>query len=513
MIDKIKSKKLSGRYLAKLIANIIGLIFGLIIQMIIPRSLGPKMYGNYEYLVNFFNKAFPFFTLGTDMGFYTKLSMRQREYGLISFYTYLTGFSIFVLFIFIYTCHVLGLTSIIWLDQTGKYIYMAAIYSALIWIIRILTHTSDAFGLTVFTEFARAAQKLLGLIILASFFLLKILNLEYLFIYYYIISILFIISFIIIFRKSGYYIFQEWSLNKEKIINYIKEFYNYSHPLFFASVISVITELMDHYILQLYGGSIQQGFFGLSYRVGAVCFIFTSAMTSLIIREMSVLFNKNDYVGMRKLFSRFGPALFMIAAYIGCFASVEARSISYIFGGSEFIAATIPMAIMSLYPIHQTYGQLTGSILFATGKTKLYRNITIVFMILGLPISYILIAPHNMLGLDIGATGLALKFVGVQLFSVNVMLYFITKILDINYYEFLKYQIVGIFLLLIIAFLSKMLVSELIHENNMIILRFIISGIIYTLVIALIIYFKPYVFGITKSDLTIVVNKVLRKIR
>ena len=39
---------------------------------------------------------------------------------------------------------------------------------------------------------------------------------------------------------------------------------------------------------------------------------------------------------------------------------------------------------MALYPIHQTYGQLCGAVLYSSGKTNIIRNISIPFQILGL---------------------------------------------------------------------------------------------------------------------------------
>jgi hypothetical protein len=79
--------------------------------------------------------------------------------------------------------------------------------------------------------------------------------------------------------------------------------------------------------------------------------------------------------------------------------------------------------VMALFPMFQTYGQLSGSVFYATGQTALYSNIGVFFLILGLPVTYFLIAPHAALGLDTGASGLSLKMVFVQGFGVNVMLY------------------------------------------------------------------------------------------
>ena len=107
-------------------------------------------------------------------------------------------------------------------------------------------------------------------------------------------------------------------------------------------------------------------------------------------------------------------------------------------GGESFKgAAVIPIALMSLYPIHQTYGQLNSAVYFATGRTKLYRNIGLVIKIFGLFVVYLFLAPKAQLGLNMGSTGLALKMVIVQLVGQNILLWFNTGFLKISFMKLL----------------------------------------------------------------------------
>ena len=86
---------LKKRYLFKLSTNLIGLVTGVGTYAIIPRGLGPILYGNFSFLTNFFQQIVNFFDMGTSMCFYTKLSQRQKEFGLVSFYLYFSGFTLF----------------------------------------------------------------------------------------------------------------------------------------------------------------------------------------------------------------------------------------------------------------------------------------------------------------------------------------------------------------------------------------------------------------------------------
>ena len=82
-------------------------------------------------------------------------------------------------------------------------------------------------------------------------------------------------------------------------------------------------------MLQKFAGSVEQGFYGFSYQIGGVCFLFTSAMTPLIIREFSIAFEKHKIQEVARLFN----------------------------------------------------GQLSGSVFIASDKTKLYRDISVFSML------------------------------------------------------------------------------------------------------------------------------------
>ena len=144
-------------------------------------------------------------------------------------------------------------------------------------------------------------------------------------------------------------------------------------------------------------------------------------------------FGNGDITQMALLFRRYIPMLYSIAAYFSCFIAMQADKVIYIFGGSKYKEASIAVAIMAFFPIHQTYGQLSGSVFYATGQTSLYRNIGVTSMLIGLPVTYFLIAPGDKWGINAGATGLAIKMVLLQFIAINVQLYFNSKYLKFSF--------------------------------------------------------------------------------
>ena len=161
---------LQKRYLYKLVANIIGFLVMMVTQAIIPRGLGPKVYGDFSFLTNFFNQIVGFLDMGTSIGFYTKISQRSKEFGLVSFYFYFAMFVSVVVLVFVTISVTTSLHVKLWPDQGVFYIVLAALWGIMIWLVQIINKMGDAYGLTVATEMARVSQKVLGLALIIPLF-------------------------------------------------------------------------------------------------------------------------------------------------------------------------------------------------------------------------------------------------------------------------------------------------------------------------------------------------------
>jgi O-antigen/teichoic acid export membrane protein len=301
-----------------------------------------------------------------------------------------------------------------------------------------------------------------------------------------------------------------WKISKDQVLAYAKEFYQYSHPLFVYAIVGLVVGILDRWLLQVFSGSVQQGFYGLSYQIGAICFLFTGAMTPLITREFSIAFAKQDLTQMAHLFRRYIPLLYGIAAFFSCFIAVQADKVAFIFGGAEFHDAALPIAIMSFYPILQTYGQLSGSVFFATAQTALYRNIGIIFMIIGLPVTYFLVAPIDMMGLNAGSTGLAVKTIVISFIGVNVQLFFNSRLLNLRFKKYFWHQIICLGCFLLIAILSKIAVDENAVMQDRVIVGFLCSGFLYSVMVIVLVYFLPIILGLSRADVKALVNNSLK---
>ena len=193
---------LKKRYLYKLSTNIISAGIYMITQIVVPRALGPRSYGDFNFLSNFFSQIINFLDMGTSTCFYTKLSQRQKESELVLFYMFFVGVVSLAVFVFVVVSQLTGVYSRFWPAQHMLFVYYGALFGILMWVVQILNRVTDAYGITVSSEKARIAQRLAGLIIILTLFGMNRLNLNSFFFYNYFVLIALGIAFVWIIHKS-----------------------------------------------------------------------------------------------------------------------------------------------------------------------------------------------------------------------------------------------------------------------------------------------------------------------
>lgn len=487
----MKEDSLKKKYLIKIGLSLLGLPFGAISQSLIARGLGPIAYGNFTFLTNLFNKIVNFLDTGTSIGFYTKLSQRLKESGLIKFYwffvlTVCVGLTLFLPLIFLLKMQVYFFP-----NQELKYIWLALLFCLLTWSSNIVSKIVDAYGYTANGEIIRFLQKILAVSLLSVLFFLNKLTLTTFFYYYYIITLFVFAAWWRLLKKNGVELFPKVSLKWKQHKSYIGEFYSYSHPLMVRSVVGLFGGILTIWLLQKFGGSVQQGYYGFSFKLISITVLFASTMTPLLTRELSVSFGEKDLAKMRSLLLRYVPLLYFIVCFMVSFFFTNAENISVLFGGEDFRKAKTAFAIMAFYPLTQTYGQLIGSLFYATGQTKLYRNIGLMLSLLGFPMTIILLGPESIYGLNLGSVGMSLKMVISGFISVNTLLWFGCKYLKMSFIKLFAHQIYSVLALLLLA-LSSSYVVDLFTANY--IASMLLSGFVYTTFVALLIVIIPYPF-------------------
>lgn len=496
--------KLGRQYAAKLAGNVVSLLAGMVVISLVPRALGPESYGRYEFLANFFQQLKGFLDMGTSTCFYTRLSQRQGDAGLVVFYRKLL---LWASVLMIGGALLLAETPVgnwMWAGEGAPLVGLAACFAAVTWWLDTTRKMVDAWHLTVRGEILYALSRIVAVLILAAVVLWWGLRLEEYFIYQIATLLLAIVALTYLLNKHRSA--ARDVLDPQPARTYIREFWDYSHPLVAYAAVGVLVGLADRWVLQTHAGAIEQGFFGLAFQVGAVCFLFTSAMTQLLSREFAVAWDQRNMERMRSMFRRIIPMLYTVAAYFSVFIACHAEDVIWLLGGQAWEGGALAMSIMVLYPMHQTYGQLSGSVYYATGQTKLYRNIGIAGMMAGLPVMLWLVFPVESGGLSLGAVGLAIKMVLLQFIFVNIGLWFNTRMLSLNYWKLLAHQLIVPATFLLCIFASSALLSLLALPR---LAQLLFSGVLYTLLVSMMILLIPQIIGLKQGEIGVIVRNTL----
>ncbi|MCT7529544.1 lipopolysaccharide biosynthesis protein [Aliarcobacter cryaerophilus] len=481
---------LKKRYLIKLCSNIVNGLINIVLVAIVPKALGPVAFGQFSYLQQFFMQFIAFLDAGTSTAFFTKLSANSTRKELLSFYFIFSIVLLVILFLVIYLLGMLNSLSFLLPDIPQEYIIYGALFGFFTWITQVYIKISDANALTVSVEIIKIVHKIASMALLL--YMVNFLSLDlYGYFYFHFISLLsFLMIITIVFKKKNIITKQILDFNL-KYLALVKEFFIFCSPLFVFNVIAIAIGLFDIWLLQNISGSVQTGFYGLAYSIAAMCFLFTSAMTPIISREFAKSFEENDLERVRDLFKKYIPMLYAISAYFSVFISFQTDNLLLIFTDEKFKDALFVLMIMAFYPIHQTYGQLSSSLFFATNATKLYKNIGLVSSFIGLIFSYIFIY-H----LELGALGFGAKMVLAQIIGVNIQLYFNTKVLNLKMLSFVIHQIYTIVVFAIFAYLSSIILN---FDKTLV--EFLVSGFIYTIFVLIFLILFPQIISVKREEL------------
>lgn len=559
MTAPAKTDSLGKRYLFKLVSNVATIPLFFILEAVLPRALGPSAYGNYNFATSLFQNFTNFLDMGTSTCLFTALSKRPKEFGLVAFYARI---AVVVLLLCLLAGLIMFLPDMGDLLMPGVPLWMAipaALWAYITWAGRVTRGMNDALGLTTHSEPVRVGVNVFSALALLGLYFGGLLTMPVLFGHQYVTLGLLAAGFAYCLR--GAWTDQPlpgisnaamehtadqtngWSLTKERQAAYTREFRRYSGPLFVTALFSALALSGERWMLQFFNGSAQQGYFSLSQKVGMACFMFVSAMTPLLTRELAVAHGKGDPREMARLLDRFAPMLYALSAWLACFTLAEAQAVVRLFGGGQFIEALLPVQIMALYPIHQGYGQVAGAVFYATGETRLLRNLTVFTLIAGLICAWILLAPPDagpvlgaggvtagtsaqegprlwgfslrdlgLNGFGLGASGLAWKMVGMQFISVNILLMACRRVAPFRYWRNLAHQVVCPLVLLALGFAARYGTEALGLGAGQDIFRFLISGCCYCLLCLPLALVCPFIFGMTREEAAAQLRRLFRRL-
>jgi O-antigen/teichoic acid export membrane protein len=487
-------KSIKNRFFFSVFTNLIRAVISFATGIALARILEPNHFGRLSFLLGTFLSFSKILDLGTSQAFYTFLSQKRQSRKFIQLY---------FIWLFIEICVtlvVLGLLfpddwiTFFWKGENKLAIILAFLASFLqntVWL--TFQRIFESERKTYFSQILNVSISISHLLAIIFFWYFNLININ-------IILLLIILEYVLLIFFLQKKIFNSNENNSEFILDVVlKQYLKFISPLIIYNLLAFLYEFSDKWFLQTYGGSTQQAFYSVSNQFSSIALLATSSIINIIWKEMSEAYFLKDIGKLYKLYIKSTNVLLFIGALIAGFLIPWTEKIVYFFLGYKYIGGYMTMAIMFLYPIHQSIGQINGTLLYATEKIKLQVLLGIIFMIASVIASYFFLAPKTNFipGLGLASKGLAIKMVLLQFIQVTATGLLISKQFK---WEF-KWitQIMIILICLTSGFFCNYFILKILPDLNFFVSIFI-NSLIYLLVNFTLFWNMPFLIGFSKKE-------------
>jgi len=498
----INNQSIKTRFLTTLFVNILKVGLSFLSGIIIARGLGPAGYGNFNFLLVSFASIITLLDMGTSSAFYTFLSQKRRSSKFYLYYLAWLGLQFLIALFLIAVFFPDSWRNKIWLGHEKKLIILAFFASFMmtkVW--QTVTQAGESIRATVIVQLHNIALAGFYLCTILAMVFLRCLTIANLFI---IIAVEYLLFTFILAKRLKDNLINLEETEQAELSNIIKEFKIYCTPLVIYSIVSFAYSFADTWLLQKFGGAVQQGFYSVGLRFSAICLIATTSMLKVFWKEIAEAHAQDNKERLYYLYTKISRILCFVTAIGACFLIPFSKEILVFLLGPEYEPGWLCLAIMFLYPIHQSLGQINGTYFHATLQTKLLSKLGIIMMMASIPLTYFVLASPSAIipGLGLGSVGLASKMVILNITSVNIFGYFICKSSRWKF-NFL-YQFKSVILLLIVSFMGKGFLKWFFHILNISLHPLFLMTLcipIYILMVGIIICFFPRISGIERREL------------
>lgn len=496
---------MSARFGFSLFANLSKAIMTFGTGMLVARGLGPEQFGMMMFLLGTFTAVRGFLDMGSSTAFFTFLSQRQRSKRFVGWYLTWLGVQ------FLLTLSAIGMLfpsswiELIWKDEQRSLVilaFLAAYMQSVLW--SVILQMGESQRLTRWVQGVSVTVALIHFLLIILAMWGDWLSVRSIFC---MITFEWLIAVAVIAKQLRFQDLPEESDTAKTIFN---EFLFYCRPLILYSWLGFAYEFTDRWLLQTYAGSVQQAYYSVAFQFVAISAIATSSILNIFWKEVAEAHHQNNHERVAMLYERVSRGLFFISAAGAGYLVPWAEDILRVTLGAAYVGGASTLMLMFYYPLHQSMGQIGGTMAYATGRVGGYVNIGLVFMTSSIVVSYFLLANAEapLPGFEAGSLGLAGKMVVMQIISVNALAFYISRSLGIKF-DWL-FQPVTILFSTGSGLLAYIL-SQAILSNGAVFAQFVIAGIFYLLLTALSLYALPWLVGMTRRELISLVRKPLMR--
>lgn len=498
---------ITSRVIVSFVANLVrsGLMFATAI--LLARWLGPTDYGRMTFLFAAFAAVRGMLDMGSSTAFFTLLSRRPRSRRFIQIFWSFIAIQVAVALLFLLVLLPDSLVSALWAGESRILLalaFLAAFMQGTVWTLAV--QMAEASRKTIRVQQINTAVIVVHLVVVVVLALAGELAIPLVF------AALIAEWAAAAWLASRLYAahisdntMQDMDLDTPRSV--FREFFIYCVPLVPTMFLGFVHDFADRWMLQTWGGAKEQAYFSVAQQYSAVALIATVSVLRILWKEIAEAHHQQDMERVRKLYQRASRMLFFVGAFLAGGLQPVTREILSLTVGEAYLSGTVTLAIMMLYPVHQSMGQIGGTMLFATGYTKAYALCSSVSILVSLVVVYFVLAPASapVPGLQLGAEGLALKLVCVQVFSVNLLSWVIAR--KFGWHFDWSYQVFALAGCVGLGWVTYFVTWQVLIENELLLLKLPLMATLYTGLVVIYVYFFPSLLSMTRRELMAYLNK------
>lgn len=480
-------------------ANVSRSLLSFTTGMLLARWLGPASYGNMAFLLGTFLGIRQLLDMGSAAAFFTFMSQKRRSRRFVGFF-----FSWLVVQFLVPLCLIGLLLPSQWIEtiwhgeQRGLVLlaFAAAFMQGSVW--PVIQQAGESQRQTVWVQGVGVAVVGVHLLAVVLLWRLGLLGLYAIFVA---IALEYLLAAIVAHKRYSYAPAGEGDPADGALVPVFRKYLSYCLPLIPYSLIGFAYEFADRWLLQNYGGSVEQAYYAVGAQISAVSLIATTSILRIFWKEIAEVHHQGDHARTGMLYQKVSRLLFLVGAVIAGYFIPWSEALLQKIPGAAYAGGATTLAIMFLYPVHQSMGQIGGTMLYATERVSLQVITGIVFMIASMGVTYLVLAPKDAAvpGLGLASEGLAIKMVVMQLIQVNIVAYIIARIWKWRFDW--VYQPVSLLGCVGAGWVAQFSVRGIFGHDLALILEMGLTGALYLMLTAIFVYAMPWLAGATRNDL------------
>jgi O-antigen/teichoic acid export membrane protein len=415
------AESVSSRYIVTLGAQVFRLLLSFATATIVPRTLGPAIYGNYTFLLSTSAAIRGVLDAGAQQAFFTFSAQERASGPLTRLYALVLGAQIAVVAAIIGVAAATGRTEWLWHGQRLDQIVLVTALDWLLFLAMSFQQLGDSKGLTAYLQLSGAAIAALALVALVVLRVAGALD------FYTFVCLNLACAGLTCAVQAHKLLLKNramlWS-GAAKVRLYVQRWWRFTRPLIFLQFYLQVVAYLGLYLIQTWYGSEEQGYYALALQWSTFAMLFTNSGVWIFWREIAHHSGGGDLRHAAKTYEQFSALFLYLALALAFWLSASSTMLVQIVAGVRFRAAGSVLAVMAFYPVSQTMNQLATASLKAMEHTASYARWTALLSIPELLLTYLLLAPTSapVPGLHLGAVGMAIKtalygLVGAQVYD------------------------------------------------------------------------------------------------